>query len=598
MSAQNTRTVDCAARRNQRKMVGLRAFLAEALVRTLRVAGVRRVFGVPGGYTSGLLDALSRSETQTVRSMHEGAAAFAAAGYAQASGELAVTFAQSGPGATNLLTGVAAAFMDSVPMLVLASQAATTEYGQDGHQEVRGLGQMIDQLEVFRTAAGQLYRPPTGAAALRCVRQAISLALAERTPAVIDLAVDVAGAPVEFVDLAAHQFITRSHAVDHEAVRRVAEMIGGARTPVLLVGDRIAHRGCTAKLAKICEEHDVAIVCADFAKGVVPEDHPLFAGVLGQSGHESAAELVRASDLVIALGTRMSVQTTVGYEPGLFAHLVQVEERASEIARNYPVALGVVSHLPGFVEALIEQLGARGADRGMRARVAALRTKHATYAEDIARRDELNTPTALRILREKLPRETLVAGDCGLNLQYIKRHFPIYAPDGFFNLYGLAAMGAALPVGLGVKLARPTTPVVTMIGDGGLMVYPGELAVAAELGASLVTIVMNNRGYLQVGDRLERYFGTRHACGLPEVDFVKLAESMGVLARRATDPGSLGAAIEWALAQGRPTLIDVVVSGDNLLDMTLPQTRVLQDRLFKRDPLRPPWPFPPEPADS
>ncbi|HTL33409.1 MAG TPA: thiamine pyrophosphate-binding protein [Kofleriaceae bacterium] len=566
--------------------------LADALVRTLHVAGVKCVFGVPGGYTSALLDALSRSGLRTIRSMHEGAAAFVAAGHAQASGQLAVTFAQSGPGTTNLLTGVAAAFMDGVPMLVLASQAPADEYAQDGHQEARGVGRMIDQLEVFRTASGQLYRPPTAKAALRCVRQAVSLALADRTPTVIDLAVDVAGLPVEITDLTANQFVTRAQAVDLDAVARVATMIREARSPVLLLGDKMAHRDCTSELAKLSEEHDVAVVCVDFAKGALPEDHPMFAGVLGQSGHESAAELVRESDLVIALGSRMSVQTTVGYEQGLFRRLVQIDERASEIARNYHVELGAVSHLPGFLRQLLLALGARGAERGLRARVAELRSKHATYAEEITRRKELNTPTALRVVRERLPRETLITGDCGLNLQYLKRHFPVYAPDGFFNLYGLAAMGSALPVGVGVKLARPTTPVVAIIGDGGIMVYPGELAVVAELGLPLVTIVMNNRGYVQVGDRLDRYFGTRNACTLPLVDFVKMAESMGVAARRAADPSALAEAVDWALAQTTPTLIDVTIEGDNLLDMTLPQTRALQDRLFKREPLRPPWPFP------
>ena len=567
--------------------------LAEALVRSLQTAGVKSVFGVPGGYTSALLDAFSRAGVTTVRSMHEGAAAFVAAGYAQASGQLGVTFAQSGPGTTNLLTGVAAAFMDGVPMLVLASQSPLAEYAQDGHQEARGIGRMLDQLEIFRTVAGELYRPPSATAALRCVRQAISLAMADRTPAVIDLAVDVAGAPVEFTDLEANQFMSRAHAVDHDAVAQIAKMIETARRPVLLLGDKVSHRGCTTDVAKICEEHDVAAVCADFAKGVLPEDHPLFAGVLGQSGHESAAALVRESDLVIALGARMSVQTTIGYEAGLFKRLVQVDERASEIARNYSVELGVISHIPGFLNALRLKLGGRGADRGLRARVAELRSAHATYAEAITRRSEMNTPTALRVLRECLPRETMIAGDCGLNLQYLKRHFPVYAPDGFFNLYGLAAMGAALPVGLGVKLARPTTPVVSIIGDGGIMVYPGELAVAAELGAPLVTVVMNNCGYLQVGDRLQRYFGTRNGCTLPSIDFVKMAESMGVPARRANDASELVAATDWALAQATPTLIDVTIKGDDLLDMTLPQTRALQDRLFKRDPLRPPWPFPP-----
>jgi len=565
--------------------------VAEALVRTISVAGVRCAFGVPGGYTSNILDALERSGMRTIRCMHEGSAAFAAAGYAQASGELGVTFAQSGPGVTNLATGVAAAFMDSVPMLVVASQASLGDYGRDGHQECRGIGRSIDQLELFRTMAHQLYRPPTAVTAMRSIRQAVSVALTERAPTVIDLAVDLSSSRIDFEDLEPHQFVVRSHPVDHDAVQQVTRMMRAARRPVLLLGDKIAHRGATADIANICEEQDVAVVCADFAKGVLPENHALFAGVLGQSGHESAAELVRESDLVIALGTRMSLQTTISFEPGLFKRLVQIEEQASEIARHYSIELGAVSDLRGFVRALRIQLGDGGIDRGARERVAALRAKHAVYDEDISRRAELNTPSALRVLRERLPRETLIAGDCGLNLQYLKRHFPIVAPDGFFNLYGLAAMGAAVPLSIGVKLARPTTPVVAIIGDGGMMVYPGELAVAAELGLNTITVVMNNRGYLQVGDRLANYFGTRNGCTMPHIDFVQLAAAMGCGARRVDERAELASAIEWALAETRPTLIEVMTEGDDLYDMTMPQTRAAQDKWFKRDPLVPPWPF-------
>ena len=477
--------------------------MAEAMVRSLQAAGADCAFGVPGGYTSSLLDALDRSGMRTVRGMHEGGAAFMSAGYTQASGKLGVTFGQSGPGITNLVTGVAAAFMDSVPMVVIASAAPVGEYAKDGHQESRGIGLMLDQLEMFRTMARQLYRPPNPLAALRSLRQAVSLAVAERTTTVIDLGVDLANAQLEMTDLEGRNFVARSEAIDVDAVEQVAELIRTAKLPVLLIGDKIAHRGATLDLLKLCE-HDIAVVCADFAKGVIPEDHPMFAGVLGQSGHESAAEIVREADVVIALGARLSVQTTVGFEEGLFKRLIQVDEEASEIARHYAVDLGVVSNLPRFVRALAQRL-TEPADRGMRAKIAALRTKHAVYGEDITRRDEMNTPTALRVLRERLPREALICGDCGLNLQYLKKHFPIYAPDGFFNLYGLAAMGAAIPVSLGVKLARPDEPVVAVIGDGGMMVYPGELAVAAELGLNTITVVMNNRGYLQVGDRLQNY---------------------------------------------------------------------------------------------
>jgi acetolactate synthase I/II/III large subunit len=566
--------------------------VGEGLVRCLAREGVDVAFGIPSGYLAGFLHAMRLAGMRSITNLHEGAAGCAAAGYAMASGKLGVVYAQSGPGVTNALTGIASAYMDSLPVLLLAAQTPVSVYGRDAHQEATGAVYGIDQMDVYRSATSAIYRPPTADTAIRTFRRALAVALCQRTTAAIEVATDVMTSKVEFDDLAPAAYRTRSAVRDVAGIERLADLLRDAKRPVLLVGHRALHRGLSADIVALCEEQDIPCATVDFAKGAIAEDHPLAVGVLGTCGHESAAACFRDADLVITLGARMGTLATLNFDASLFSRLVQIDEHVDEVGRNFPLALGIVCDIGEAVRGLRAALGSKRQTRGAADRVRRLREEHAVYEQRPADRAPTSTPLALAALREVLPRDTLVVGDSGLTLQYLKQFFPVYAPDGFYCLYSLAAMGAGLPLSIGVQLARPDAVVLCVVGDGGALVHLSELAVAAQHKLPIIFVVMNNHGYKQVSDRMERYQAGAYGCEVPNVDFAAVAAGCGVDGYRAHDHASVAAAARTALERRRPALIEVAVQGDNLFDITPKQFLEYYDRMYGKNPAPSVWPFP------
>ena len=564
---------------------------AEAFVQCLLREGVELAFGVASGYLSPVLDAMRRGGVGVMTNLHEGAAAFAAAGYTMASGKLGVVYTQSGPGVTNALTGVAAAYMDSIPQLLLATQAPTNLYGRDGHQEVTGATHSIDQLEVYRTASAVQYRPPNSEAMIRCLRRSITAAYGRRSTAVLEVAADLWNHSIEHDDLAPAEYRASSAPVDVPAIEEVARLLRAAKAPAVLVGHRAIHRGSAADLLALCEEQDIPCATVDFAKGAIPEDHPLSLGILGSCGHESAAEYFEKADLLIALGTRMSTQTTFDFDAATFPNLVHIDDIVEEPGRNLRLRLGIVSDVAAAIRTLRTASGAPRS-RGSVERVRALREKHKVYQLP-AGRLPTSTPAVMMALREVLPRDALVTGDSGLTLQYLKHFFPMYAPDGFFSLYSLAAMGSGLPVAIGVQRARPDDVVVSVIGDGGALVHLSELAVAAHYNLPLVVVICNNGGYKQVGDRMDRYQTEAYGCALPAVDFVAAAKACGCDAYAANDAEAVMTAMRTALERRRASVIEVRVQGDNIFDVTPPRIKQWWDRMFEGTVQGATWPYKP-----
>ena len=561
---------------------------ADAFVRCLTREHVNTVFGVAGGYMSPCLDAMRRAGVRVITNLHESAAAFAAAGYAMAGDHLGVVYTQAGPGVTNAVTGVAAAFMDSVPLLLLATQAPTNLYGADAHQEVSGATHGIDQLDMFRTASAVQYRPTTGDTMIRCTRRAFAATLGRRSTAVLEVAGDLWGQKMVHHDLAPENYRSASTPTDVAGIAKVAALLKAAKRPVLLVGSRAVHRGAAAELARLCTEQDLPCATVDFAKGALPEDHPLALGILGSCGHDSAEEYFRSADLVIALGTRMSSQTTLDFDASVFPNLVHIDELVEEPGRNLPLQLGIQSNLAVVSRALREACGAP-VERGSVERVRELRARHQVYvrSHEVA----TSTPAVLAAVRAVLPRQTRVTGDTGLTLQYLKKFFPVYAEDGFYALYSLASMGSGLPLALGVQLARPDDPVLCVIGDGGILVHLSELAIAAHYNLPVIVLVCNNGGYKQVGDRMERYQTEAYGCSLPPVDFAAIARGCGCDAYKAHDAQGAAEAVQLALKSRRPALIDVAVEGDNIFDITPPRIKQWWDRMFAGGAATD-WPFP------
>ncbi|MBA3455338.1 MAG: thiamine pyrophosphate-binding protein [Deltaproteobacteria bacterium] len=564
---------------------------AEAFVRCLVREGVDTTFGIASGYLSPFLDAMRRAGVKVVTNLHEGAAGCAAAGYTMASGKLGVLYAQSGPGVTNAVTGVAAAYMDSIPMLLVATQAPSNLYGRDGHQEVSGAVYGIDQLDMFTTMTAVRYRPPNGEALIRLTRRAFAAMWGRRSTAAIEVAADHWSHKVNHEDLAPEQYRAASSAVDVQGIAQVAELLRNAKAPALLIGHRAIHRGASADLVALCEEQDIPCATVDFAKGAIPEDHAMSLGVLGSCGHDSASSYFQHADLVIALGTRMSSQTTLDFDPEIFPNLVHIDEVAEEPGRNLKLRLGIISDIPGAVRALRAASG-EPRKRGSAERVRGLRIEHNVYGVPKGR-PATSTPAVLAAVREVLPRDTLVTGDSGLTLQYVKHFFPIYAADGFFALYSMAPMGSGLPLAIGVQMGRPNDTVLCVIGDGGTLVHLSELAVAAHYGLPLIVLICNNGGYRQVGDRMERYQSESYGCFLPEVDFVAAARACGCDAYQADDAESAATAVRAALERRKASVIEVRVKGDNVFDITPERIKKWWDRMFlSSSPDANRWPFP------
>jgi acetolactate synthase-1/2/3 large subunit len=570
--------------------------LAEALTQVLIRHGTRRIFGIPGGYLNHLLSAFSRSGLPGVEARHEGALACMAAGYAQASGEIGVLYAQSGPGVTNTLTGMTAAYMDSVPLLLLAGQCPQNDYGRDSHQEATGATRGIDQLSVFRELLGSVYRPPTPESAVRMLRVALTHAKSRREPAVVELAANMMPAKIQFEDRPAPPI--HDVAVDVRGVEELARMIHAAKSPVLVIGNRATHCGAAGDLLALVEAQEMACTCVDYAKGVIAEDHPLFLGVLGAAGHRAVADYLRNADLVIGIGVRLNVQSTYRFDMSLFPRFAQVEADASEIGRSVPVELGVVGDIPATIRALRTALGTasaatKAARSETRARVAELRAAHHVYMEKPGSDDKFTTANAMRVLRRHLPRETRVVGDVGLTAQLLKKNFPVYAPDGFFSLYAYGAMGSGLPISLGVQLAQPEWPIVSVIGDGGFLLHAGELSVAAQHDLPVITVVINNGGYKQVRDRLTHWFDLNYGCDIKNPNYAKLAEAFDCEGYTATNQAELSAAMEKVVHRRRPSVVECRVDGDNLVDILPPE--MLRNAKgvggFADEPPRG-WPFP------
>jgi acetolactate synthase-1/2/3 large subunit len=562
----------------------IEATLADAVVKTLQDEQMEVTFGICGGYLLWLLRAFDQAGVRTIPSRHEGAAAFAAAGYTQASGKIGVVFGQ-GPGVMNMATGVACAYHDSTPMLVLASQAPQDQYGADAHQEATGSNLGVDQIAAFTPMTRAAFRCPTAPSSIRALRRALAIAHAQHGPVMIEIPANLLAERVELDARQPRDYRSVPRAVDPAGIAETVELVANARRPILIIGNRATHRGIAEELRALCEETRLPFAVVDFAKGIIPEDHPLYVGVVGWCGHASTHEALAGADLVIALGVRFDSKATVNYQQRLFPNLVQIDEEAAEIGRNFPVRLGMIADIPATVRALRAELRARGVTGAEPGWIASLHERHRTYDEPIATEahEGLRSAAAMHVLRRRLPRQALLVGDSGLNLHYLKRFFPIYQPDGFYCLYGWAAMGSGVPLAIGVQVGRPDDVVVCVIGDGGLLVHAGELQVMAEYKLPIVIVVLNNAGYHSVRAYMSRFMNTDYGCGIDEIDAARIAASFGCDGYTARSPQELADAVDAAVERRRPAVIDVKVSGDRLEDVLLPGVEQMVRTIYARN---------------
>lgn len=560
-----------AAHRAGEEMTG-----AEAVVASLEAEGVAYVFGYPGGQAIKIYDALYGSGSLThVLARHEQGAVHEADGYARATGEAGVVLVTSGPGATNTVTGIATAYMDSVPLVIVTAQVPRGVIGTDSFQE-------SDIVGITMPIVKHSYLVQAAAEIPRTFREAFHIARTGRPgPVLIDIPSDIASERLVFsypaeAHLPSYKPTYKGNA---RQIKAAAERIARAERPVLYAGGGVISSGASAELAALAELMRIPVVTTLMGKGGMPASHPLNLGAVGMHGSVYANLALTESDLIIAAGARFSDRVTGRLDEfAPHADVIHIDIDPAEIGKVRAVQIPIVGDLAGVLAGISEQLakhGARPRTEEWLAIIERWRERHPVYCPDLADDPgEIVPERAMKCLSRLLdPRESIVVTDVGQHQMWAAQFIDRELPRTFLTSGGLGTMGFGLPAAIGAALGRPGKQVVCISGDGSFQMNEQEMATAVVQGTPVKVLVMDNRCLGMVHQWQKLFYGERYAATLMDAvpDFVQLACAYGWEGARVERPEEVPAALERMLASEGPYLLDMAISRDqNVYPMVAP----------------------------
>ena len=555
---------------------------ATALMKALEKEGVKEVFGLPGGANLPMYDELGKSNIRHILVRHEQSAAHMADGFGRVSRKPGVCFATSGPGATNLLTGIATAQADSAPMVAVTGQVPVAMIGKDAFQE-------SDIIGMANPALKYSYQPRTPEEIPTMVKQGFYIAETGRPgPVLLDIPKDVQQneGKLTFPDEVRVPGYHPWADPDITNTARAVELLLSAQKPIILAGGGVIISSAFAELQSIAELLMIPVVTTFKGKGAFPENHPLSLGPIGMHGHAEANKLMTEADCVLAIGTRFSdrsVGTFAEFEKNL--KIIHMDVDPAEIGKNQTTSVAVV----GDVRASLRIFGKMLMDKAVRTSDDNPWLKHVKEVKQYWRENlkihpgEMGAAKILRKLRELLPKESIVTTEVGQHQMWASLFFDAIHPGTFFSSTGLGTMGWGFPAAIGAKTARPDVPVVDIAGDGSFNMTENSLATAVLEDLPVIVFLINNSSLGMVA-QWQRTFYDRRMVGVELnkcPDYVKLAESYGAQGLRAQSMDELDSAIKTALKSDVATVIDIpidpeedvlpfVAPGTGLKDMILP----------------------------
>jgi len=535
----------------------------QAVLEALRAEGVEYTFGVVGSTTNTIVTEMyGRSDIRFVDTRHEEGAAFMAYGYSRASGKPTACITTSGPGTTNLVTGIALAAKGRAPVIAIAGDVARDYIYRDGSQafDLVGLFKPITKLalEVNKTERIR-----------EMLHYAFRAALSDkRGPVFLDIPRDLLdGQTIEGDVLApqAYRAVDARVAGDAQAIQRAVALLAQAQRPLLLVGGGVVDAEASTETVALAELLDMALVPSYGHTDAVPNSHPLYVGPPGGRGAGEAAEALHRADVILALGTRLNQATTLwNYRViNRETRIIQVDIDAQEIGRNYPVAVGITGDARAVAEQLVRALREARPKPAWRNEIAALaaRRKQRLEAELSLTGDPMMPQRVYPELRKALPRDCMVTLDAGVapGLAYDRLQFEL--PRTFFNYAGHGGLGMGYCVGLGTKLGRPDRPAVSLQGDGGFLYTSQEINTAVRWNIPLVSIVLNNGCHGAEKAQQQRHFGAKYiGVDLVNPRFDKLAEVYGARGMYVQKPDEIADAVTTALRANGPVVIEIPVA--------------------------------------
>lgn len=541
---------------------------SQAIVRVLLEQGVDAAFGYPGGAVIPLFDALYDSPLKTVLTAHEQGAIHAADGYARASGKTGVCIATSGPGATNIVTGLATAYLDSVPLVAITGQVAVSMLGRDSFQEIDIVG-----VTMPITKYNLLVRK--GSELIPALRKAFALAKEGRPgPVLVDIPSSIQVEEVEWVEPEV-QKNTELDEADNEALANAAEAINKAQNPVLLVGGGAINSGAEKELLALAEKADLPVVSTLMGLGVFPGSHKNSLGLTGMHGHIASNMAVAKADVLIVAGSRFSDRVTgdrsryVGNKT-----IIQLDIDPTEFDKNVAAALPLIGDVKTNVARLLPMIEKTEHPDWW----ATIKGWDTTEDRSLLEGKRLTAPWLMKHLSSALDNDTVYVTDVGQNQMWAAQHLVVDKPRHHLTSGGCGTMGFGLPAAVGAAFAQPDKQVVSISGDGGFKMTGMEMFTAQREGKRLISVIINNSCLGMVRQWQQLFYNGRYSSTiLSDFDFISFANACGGAGVRATTCEEFKAALEQAQASSVPFLIEAVIQQGDMVEPMVAPGAVVDD---------------------
>jgi acetolactate synthase-1/2/3 large subunit len=535
---------------------------AQILMKVLQEEGVDTLFGYPGGAVIDIYDELAKTDIRHILVRHEQGGVHAADGYARASGKVGVCLVTSGPGATNTVTGIASAYMDSIPLVVITGQVPTPLIGNDAFQEV-------DIVGITRPCTKHNYLVKNIDDLARILREAFFLARSGRPgPVLVDIPKDIARATASYkfpkaVKMASYN---PTYNPNMRQLQKVVKLVQEAKRPVIFAGGGVILSKAAPELTAFARKTQIPVTTSLMGLGAFPGSDPLWLGMIGMHGTYRANMSTGLCDLLVAIGVRFDDRVTG--KTDAFASqskIVHIDIDPTSIRKNIPVTVPVVGDCKislGHLNQLIDELDLSDLDERRREwleTIAAWKsTQPLAYQQGEAIKPQFVIEKLYELTRD---RETIITTEVGQNQMWAAQYYHFEKPGHFITSGGLGVMGFGLPAAIGAQMARPDSLVVDVAGDGSIQMNIQEMATAVQYGLPVKVVILNNRYLGMVRQWQELFYECRYACTSMEhaPDFVKLAEAYGAVGLRAEKPEEVEAVLREGLFSPRTVIMEFKV---------------------------------------
>ncbi|WZL72949.1 biosynthetic-type acetolactate synthase large subunit [Clostridiaceae bacterium 35-E11] len=529
--------------------------VSDAIIKCLEEEKVEIIFGYPGGAVLPIYESLRNASIKHILVRHEQAAAHSASGYARSSGKTGVCLATSGPGATNLITGIATAYMDSIPLVIITGQVKSSAIGKDVFQEadITGATEPFTKHNYLVKSASDIPR---------IMKEAFYIASTGRPgPVLIDIPVDIQKESIDFhcpetLNIPGYKPTYEGHTGQ---VKRALMKLKNSKKPLICAGGGVIYAGASEELKLFSEKANIPVVHTLMGIGAFPSDSPYYVGMVGSHGHAYSNKVIMEADLLMMIGARVADRATADLKLiNDQTNIIHIDIDPAEVGKNVDTTIPIVGDAKNILQQLIEKVDALNTEEWVK-HIHEVK-QHTSVRQECE--NCVNPKKALQLLSSLVDEHTILTADVGQNQIWAARNFDIKGNRKFLTSGGLGTMGYSLPAAVGAKLASPHSKVISVVGDGGMQMSLSELGVIRENKLDIIILLFNNHRLGMVRELQDIHYGKGKHFGIAldsNPDFVKIAEAYGLCAQRVNSNDSLEEVFKEALESNQGCLIECIV---------------------------------------